>query len=132
MCCGGEIREDVGAEMRAARSGGGGVMAKVYATQDGAELTITGYGVASRLPIKDKDGKVTGWKDTPVEVPEEAVEGLVEEVEVDRINPDWHDGVDEKVTPRVVKVKVPTGLRIERAGKAAAPKATGKAAKEKD
>jgi hypothetical protein len=107
-------------------------MARVFTTIDGAEMNISGYGTASRLPVKDKDGKVTGWNDKPVEVPEEVAEGLLEEVEVDRINPDWHEGVDEKKTPRVVKVKVPTGLRIEREHKTATPKATSKAAKDKE
>ena len=108
-------------------------MVKVFVVDDGAEMQIGSYGTASRLPAKDKDGKVTGWKDTPVDVPEEAADTLQEEVEVQRPNPDWREGVDEKVTPRIVTVKVPTGLRIERERKVAATtKATGKGAKERD
>lgn len=130
MCCGGDVQQPMGAARAAVeRRGVEGVMAKVYATVDGAELRIGSYGTASRLPIRNDKGAIVRFEDTPVEVPDEVADELEEEIAGERPNPDWKEGADESV-PRMLKIGSGPrkDIKVVRERKAAA---TSKAAKER-
>jgi len=95
-------------------------MARIYATRDGDSLQIGGYGVASRLQVKDpKTGKLE-WVNTPAIVPEEVAARFEGE-----IKGEVESEIDDPEKPgkrKTVKEKVPGGgrkdIRVERDGPA--------------